>query len=487
MKNIFKHGLFLLMAVFVMTSCDPQDKDDYALGAAPQENQLAFSASPKSGQPNVVDFKDESTVNGVALWNFGNGSTGKGTNVSAQYPFAGTYTITMTLYTTGGSVSKSQSITVANDDMALLNTPMYNALTGGAANLAGKTWVFDQYHGGHFGIGPAAGTSPEWWSCPAEGKEGASLYTQEFTFVQVGVKMTWKNNGKVYSNSAGVEALAGLGYPNSASTPVDDYDIEYAPKASYTFTLNETDKTITFSDGAFVGHYAGVSSYQIITLNENELYIKCVSALETGNAWYYRFIPKEKNIKPEEEVKEVKLEAIPLFEDFESETPSFVFGTEDIGDFFSQYYNNPLPLPINASKRVCSYEKSTGFYSNIFFTADGYKFDLTEVNKVKLKVFIPSANDYDTENDVAGSWISNSKLKPQLAVKLQDNSRGGNAWETQVEIVKGDLEFNKWIELEFDFSGASSRKDFDKIVVQFGAEGHTGPGIFYFDDFSFNK
>jgi len=27
--------------------------------------------------------------------------------------------------------------------------------------------------------------------------------------------------------------------------------------------------------------------------------------------------------------------------------------------------------------------------------------------------------------------------------------------------------------------------DYDKIVIQFGAEGHAAPGIFYFDDFSF--
>ena len=48
--------------------------------------------------------------------------------------------------------------------------PMYNALTGGAANLGGKTWVFDQYHDGHFGVGPAKGGgdydgTPKWWSC----------------------------------------------------------------------------------------------------------------------------------------------------------------------------------------------------------------------------------------------------------------------------------------------------------------------------------
>ena len=104
---------------------------------------------------------------------------------------------------------------------------------------------------------------------------------------------------------------------------------------------------------------------------------------------------------------------------------------------------------------------------------------------MKIKVFIPSYNDYTTANNVAGSWISNPYLKPQLAVKLQNNDLGGNAWSTQAEIVKGDLEKDKWIDLEFDFSSVKDRVDFDKIVIQFGAEGQDGEGIFFFDDFEF--
>jgi len=104
---------------------------------------------------------------------------------------------------------------------------------------------------------------------------------------------------------------------------------------------------------------------------------------------------------------------------------------------------------------------------------------------VRVKVFIPSFNDDTTEYAVAGEWISNRKLKPQLAVKLQNSDMGGNAWQTQHEIVKADLEMNKWLELEFDFSGVATRTDYDKIVIQFGAEGHAGPGFFYFDDFAF--
>ena len=102
-----------------------------------------------------------------------------------------------------------------------------------------------------------------------------------------------------------------------------------------------------------------------------------------------------------------------------------------------------------------------------------------------MKVFIPSFNDYTTEHAVAGDWIANKKLLPQLAVKLQNSDMGGNAWQTQTEIVKANLEMNKWLELEFDFSGVADRTDYDKIVIQFGAEGHAGPGFFFFDDFSF--
>ena len=66
-----------------------------------------------------------------------------------------------------------------------------------------------------FGVGPAKGGgdydgTPKWWSCPANGKLESSLYTQEFTFVQVGVKMIWKNNGKIYTNEAGKNDLVGL-------------------------------------------------------------------------------------------------------------------------------------------------------------------------------------------------------------------------------------------------------------------------------------
>lgn len=482
MKKIFRKGLWVILGILTLVACTPQEDSDYSLGAAPQESDLAFTAIPSAANANIIEFVNTSKRPGIATWNLGNGVTKTGETARGIYAAKGDYTVTMTLYTDGGSLSKALVVNIAADDFSLLDTPMFNALTGGKDAVEGKTWVFDQYHAGHFGVGPADGEAPSWWAAGPNDKLECSLYSNKFTFFSKDVKMIWENNGSVYTNGAGKDALAGLGYSNAVVPPAGDFDVEYAPKASYTYILNETAMTLKISDGGFFGHYCGVSEYEILMLSENELYLKARSATESGNGWWYRFIPEELNVAPS-----IPLKAIELKEDFEEAKPKVSFQVDAMGLLTTAGYSNPAPVPINQSKLVYLYQKANDFYSNIFFVGTGYKFDLAEVNKVKIKVFIPSYNDYTTANNVAGDWISNPYLKPQLAVKLQNNDLGGNAWSTQAEIVKGDLEMDKWIDLEFDFSGVKDRVDFDKIVIQFGAEGQDGEGIFFFDDFEFTK
>lgn len=289
--------------------------------------------------------------------------------------------------------------------------------------------------------------------------------------------MIWKNNGYIYTNEAGKNALGGT----AVVPPAGDFDVKYEPKDAYTFTLNETGKTITLNNGAFFGHYAGTSTYEILSLTDDELYLKCTSTVESGNGWWYRFIPKEKNVKPEVEIKPVT-----LVEDFEKDKLSVEFIPEKMGDM-GPVYSNPAPVGINTSKKVYLYQKSEEFYSNISWVSEDTKFDLSENNKIRMKVYIPSYNDYTTAAAVAGDWITVDKLQKQVTVKLQNTEAGDNAWESQTEIVKANLETDKWIELEFDFSTVKDRTDYNKVVIQFGAEGHAAPGIFFFDDFSFDK
>ena len=314
MKKIFNAVLLVGAAAALLLGCRPMDLDLHKLGAPVTEDQLSFSTTPSASTPNIIELTNTSSVNGVALWDLGNGSIVKGDKVSASYPFKGDYTITMSLYTTGGSATVSKVVSIADNDFGLLDTPGYNALTGGANATEGKTWVFARYTYGHFGVGdvnvaPEAG-GPAWWQCDPNGKAGCSLYDNTYTFIQKGTKLVWKNNGSIYTNENGMNHLGKGGTPNEA---VGDFDVPYTPGDNLSFVFDEAAGKLTLSDGAFLGFYTGVSEYNIITLDEHMLYVWCRSAAEPGNAWYFMFVPEDELVEPEPEPVEPKPESEPAW------------------------------------------------------------------------------------------------------------------------------------------------------------------------------
>ena len=314
MKKIFNAVLLVGAAAALLLGCRPMDLDLHKLGAPVTEDQLSFSTTPSASTPNIIELTNTSSVNGVALWDLGNGSIVKGDKVSASYPFKGDYTITMSLYTTGGSATVSKVVSIADNDFGLLDTPGYNALTGGANATEGKTWVFARYTYGHFGVGdvnvaPEAG-GPAWWQCDPNGKAGCSLYDNTYTFIQKGTKLVWKNNGSIYTNENGMNHLGKGGTPNEA---VGDFDVPYTPGDNLSFVFDEAAGKLTLSDGAFLGFYTGVSEYNIIKLDEHQLYVWCRSAAEPGNAWYFMFVPEDELVEPEPEPVEPKPESEPAW------------------------------------------------------------------------------------------------------------------------------------------------------------------------------
>jgi hypothetical protein len=499
MKNILKYGFVALMAL-IIAACSPQEFDDNSLGSPDTitEDQITFTATPSAESANKIIFTHTSQLKipYAVFWDLGNGTTGKGDVITGVYPMKGNYTVKITVYAPdGAATTKTQDILLENNDFSLVSSPVYVKLTGGVDNTDGKTWVFDRYNnyakevadatgkdiGGHIGLGQENGGYQGWWKAGPNDKDGGLNHHYEFelTFKQVGMQLIIKNNGKGNGRSACCSS-----YPDYAEISGDEGEFTYSG-GSYSFSINESEganPTLTVPDNAILGYYVCNNTYEIIYQTDE------VIALYTqGNGfdWVYVFIRKDLNVATPPVVKEPA--AIPLSEDFEGEEASVAFVQDMMGGRSAAGYSNPAPVPINESAKVFLYQKSGEFYSNLFFVASDYLFDLTEQHTIKMKVYIPSYNDYDTEYGVAGDWIANKKLLPQVAVKLQNSSLGGNAWETQKEIVKADLEKDKWLELEFDFSEVADRTDFDKIVIQFGMEGHAGPGIFFLDDFSFDK
>lgn len=491
----------MLLLLFFVAACSPQELDDYGLDSMSTltDDQVSFTQTVSPTSDNVIIFTNTTELpkNSVYTlrWDLGNGSSGNKASVTGIYPFAGDYTVTLSIHFPDGSVAKkSVVVSFADNDYSLVDTPTYRNLTGGADDADGKTWVLDQYNNfaaevskatgfnirGHMGLGPQGSRGQEWWAAGPNEKSSWKLYAMKFTFIQNGVQLLIETQGEGYGRKASAASVGGF---NVTSVVGDDAIFPYDGGA-YNFSINEEGEfpTITLTGNAFMGYYCGTQTYEIIYQTDKVMALRVDNTVE-GQDWVFVYCLEELNVSEPPVVKVPK--AIPLAEDFEGDT-ILNFVQQDMGDV-SGVVDNPMPLPINTSSKVYRYWKSTAFYSNLSYTAPDYKFDLTTQNKIRVKVFIPSFNDYTTEYAVDGPWITNNKLLPQLAVKLQNSDMGGNAWQTQTEIVKANLEMNKWLELEFDFSGVADRTDYDKIVIQFGGEGHAGPGFFFFDDFEFTE
>jgi len=456
-------SLSLILSILVSCKKSETTKD---IGIPPTAAEIQFTATPTTANPNIVSFK--SLYNGInANWDFGNGSSANGNDVQASYPIAGTYTVKLTVLADGGSVSTTKTVTIATTNTSMLSDPAFAMLSGGLSNTAGKTWVIDQSQPGHLGVGPVTSQAPDWYQAGPSEKAGLGFYDDEMTFTMgaSSLKYTYANNGTTFANASNAP---GIGGPTGSNDPM----VNYTPPTNLTWIINVVNgvKYINISNNGFISYYLGVSSYQILSLTDDEMWLRCLDKSNAGNAWYLKLIRKG-YVRPVVPPVLKPVQAANLSDDFQG-TANFTWITENMD--FVHTYDNPAKFPLNTSTKVGYYEKRTGDdgqYGNLNVTLP-YRFDLTAKNKVRIKVFFPSGNDF-------------SKVKPTVSVKLQNSLLGGNAWQTQTEIVQNITVFDKWIQLEFDFSPFSAQNLYDKIVVQLGGEGHPNPGIFYIDDFEF--
>lgn len=463
-----------LAATVFYTSCTP-DGEEGDLGLKPMPDDVAFTVAHDEDNPNIVHF--ENTSKGfISIWDFGNGATARGESATAAYPVQGEYTVKLTILTSGGSTSTTKIVTIDETNPLMLDIPVYNFLTGGADALDGKTWVMDKETQGHMGIGPASAQTADWWKAGPNEKNGKNIYDDEFTFKLDGFSYVPVTNGMVYVNGGYPTVFPGSTLETGGGA---DFFGPYNPPAGLHWSLTEATPgkwILTFTDNAFIGYYVGSTSYEILSINENELSIRQIQGNNAGNAWYQKFI--RKGYTHPVDPPDYKIED--MHDNFDG-GGNLTYVGDGGGSLVT--YDNPAPVPINTSAKVGKYVKANGAgaaFANVQIRKS-FKFDLTERHVFKLKVFIPSYNDYTTA--AQEGWQSYSTLQKMVAVKLQNSGMGGNAWQTQAEIKFDNLEMNKWLELTFDFSAYSAREDFDQIVIQIGGEAiHTG-GVFFIDDF----
>ncbi|MGF1635736.1 MAG: hypothetical protein ACFCUU_01585 [Cyclobacteriaceae bacterium] len=474
LNKYIKHTAWTLVAAIMLFSCDPQEDPKPNIGEMPTAEDVSFDFQYDAENPNIVNFTNTSP-GFKFIWDLGNGQVREGNTVRGEYPLQGEYMVKLTILTRSGQASNSRMVNIAETNPLMLDDPDLNLITGGVDALGGKTWVIDQEFAGHMGVGPSGGTTPEWWQAAPGDKAGTGLYDDEYTFDLDGLAFRHETNGKVFLSGA-----QGNVFPGSEPAPGGDLMANYTAPTGQRFSFSREEdgrRFITLSSGAFIGFFTGVTRYEILELDENTMHIRFLDASSGDLAWYHRLKRKgyERPVNPPPYLE------VDLHDNFEGS--GNITWLSDMGSgVFNTSYDNPDPRGINTSDKVGRYVRADYQWSNIATELD-HKMDLRNRNVFKLKVYLPGYNDYDTEDPAAAEWMPYKNLQRTVTMKLQNKELGGNAWETQVEIIKSVSEEFQWVEVEFDFSAAAEREDLDKIVIQLGGEGHIRTGTFFIDDF----
>jgi hypothetical protein len=282
--------LGFLSLLLMMSACEPQMKEKPNIGLPPTADQLDFTIAP-----GTTDFKfvitNTSPVIGIPSWDLGNGTKGNGDKVTGTYPLPGTYTITMTLVTKGGTAQKTKTLTQTKTDYSIFTDPVIVALCGGVGAPNGKTWAIDSLAKGHMSVGPAGSDGTSWWMAnPLEKSAAKVLYDDLLTFKLTGFAAIYVNHGKSFVKGGRRTDPA---YSNPVST-TGDYAVDYPNPAPGTWSVEKRGtKNILKLGGPtpiFPCYDAGAKNgeYEIISIDDNLLDLLCTDV--DGNAWRTKMI-----------------------------------------------------------------------------------------------------------------------------------------------------------------------------------------------------
>tara|TARA_B110000285_G_scaffold53602_1_gene61131 strand:+ start:1524 stop:2882 length:1359 start_codon:yes stop_codon:yes gene_type:complete len=444
--------LFLSLALILGISSCKEDETP-TLGEAPTEADAAFTYAPTAANANIIDYT-ATNAGFTYSWDFDNGTNAATKEATAEYPNKGTYTVTLTVFNSGGSASTSQDIIIADDDASLLNNPLYTLLTGGTAGSGSKTWVIDSTRQAHLGVGPVGGTWPEWWDADPGIKANSGLYSDKYTFTLQGFKFDQITNGSVFVKTGSQGQFPGA-YENS-----DDYTAPFSDQLNENWTIVEgEDTTISISGKAFLGMYTGVREYKIVTLSENELTLRYVDAADETTAWYLRLVPVDFPVDGggggggQDPINTSTL-TLPI--DFEDGSDTSQW--EAFGESTLAVVDNPQTGGINSSSKVLETVHGSETWAGVFVNLKD-KFDFMSGNPtITLKVWAPATGNF--------------KVKMENFAKPTENTEKDITVDTA----------NEWVEISVDFSDIDASK-FDRLVL-FPGWDVSNAGTFYLDDIS---
>ena len=249
MKNYI---LSLLILAFCV-SCTKEDNESLP-GSPISKTDLKFSVTQQQGHDNIVIVNSLTKGSYIPFWEVAANLSNKPID-TLIVPFAGTYTIYYSIYTSGGPMGDSTQITVSGNDPGYFSSPMWNQLTSG---IAGKTWVWatDRPTGICYGNGSGEAVVPEWWQNGIDYLTGEGVADDEMTF--------------------NLDGAANFSFTHAGVSKAATFDLD---------TLKKTIK-ITGSD---ISLGAGKITYVVVKLTDDEL-----TLAQQGAGWRNLWLFKRK-------------------------------------------------------------------------------------------------------------------------------------------------------------------------------------------------
>ncbi len=305
---------FLFLALSMLALGCEEDDDP----AAPLSN-LEITTNVSDDDSGLVKITATAIGAKSYTFDFGDGTKGGSRSgvVEKTYTMAGLndYTITVTAYDDNfnNSLEASTQVTVGTP---VVNSEIVTTLTAGSS----KTWFLAASQPGHLGLGPAReGIDGDWWypkwySAMAFEKCGEAISDcfcdDELTFsVNSAGELSYvlDNKGQTFFN-VGHKEVAGGSETEDACYDFDTTGAKSVEISSISGNVPDTETTgmqMEFSDGGFMSYYVGSSTYEVLSISDDLLYVRTYDSLNADLAWYLRF-----TAAPAMAVEEEKLETI---------------------------------------------------------------------------------------------------------------------------------------------------------------------------------
>ena len=295
--------IFSFLAIALMfSSC--QD-DDLGLESMAVPSNIVVNTDISTDGSGIVMFNVSADNALTYKFNFGDGTTGTSLDGTFEKRFSrnglNTYLVTVVAYGTGG-VSSSKLIEVeVESDFSDPETKQF--LTGGSS----KTWYVASFQPGHLGVGPSSGdnfNNPSYYAAApfekAADDASSCFYTDELTFSTTGENnftYVLDNNGASEADPGrtffNVDFVGQFGGPSGSGDQCIEFDtggqknVTMAPATSGIEASTGTQ--IEFTGGGFMSYYIGTSTYEILSIDNNSMYVRAIPGSNPDLAWYLKF------------------------------------------------------------------------------------------------------------------------------------------------------------------------------------------------------